>query len=181
MVQAFFMIYLIFAIMTSIGDPIVLFDFNSQSDLSGWMIVDDVVMGGRSNSYLVITEEGQGRFHGAVSLENYGGFASTRYRPRPVSLAGQTTCKIQLKGDGKVYQFRIKEYEDERFSYVYSFETSGEWEVVEIPLAEMYPSFRGRILDMPYYQARQVSEVAILISNKRNEKFELIIDNIIVD
>jgi len=160
------------------GRPLVIFDFNSESDLSEWAIVDDVVMGGRSDSYLDINKEGQGDFHGVVSLENNGGFASTRYRPSPIPLSGQLYCKLKVKGDGKDYQFRIKEYEDERFSYIYNFETSGDWETIEIPLLEMYPSFRGRRLDKPDYAARQISEVAILISNKRNENFQLLIDSI---
>lgn len=115
------MIYFIFAIMSSVGDPMVLFDFNKDSDLSDWMIVDDVVMGGRSDSYLDIDSLGRGRFHGVVSLENYGGFASTRYRPASRPLSGQTTCKIKLKGDGKDYQFRIKEYQTRTFLTYMSF------------------------------------------------------------
>ena len=59
--------------------PLIIFDFTTESDLSDWRIMDDVVMGGRSDSNLKINEAGHGCFHGYVSLENYGGFASTRY------------------------------------------------------------------------------------------------------
>ena len=33
------------------------------------------------------------------------------------------------------------------YSYVYYFSTTGEWEEVEIPLKEMYPTFRGKKLE----------------------------------
>jgi hypothetical protein len=40
----------------------------------------------------------------------------------------------------------------------------------------MYPSFRGRILDMPNYDKANLEEIAFLIGNKKAEKFELKID-----
>ena len=42
----------------------------------------------------------------------------------------------------------------------------------------MYPSFRGRKLDQPDFDHKQIEEIAILIGNKRNEKFQLLIDKI---
>ena len=128
--------------------PVIIFDFTTESDLSDWRIMDDVVMGGRSDSNLQINEAGHGWFHGFVSLENNGGFASTRYNLKEtLQVKGHTTCKIRLKADGKTYQFRTKESQYDRYSYIYTFETTGEWETVEIPLSEMYASFRGRRLD----------------------------------
>ena len=44
---------------------------------SDWLSVDDVVMGGRSASQIEILRDGL-RFHGELSLENGGGFASIR-------------------------------------------------------------------------------------------------------
>lgn len=164
--------------MAAMTNPIVLFEFNRDSDLSQWYIVDDVVMGGRSDSYLEVTEEGKGRFYGKVSLENNGGFASTRHNLGPQKLSNHKYAKLKLKGDGKAYQFRLKESTDQRFSYIYSFKTSGEWETIKIPLSDMYPSFRGRKLEIPNYPATEVAELAILISNKRNENFELLIESI---
>ena len=162
-----------------VRDPLIIFDFTTESDLSDWRIMDDVVMGGRSDSNLKINEAGHGCFHGYVSLENYGGFASTRYNlDETLKVIGYTTCKIRLKADGKNYQFRTKESQYDRYSYIYTFETTGEWETVEIPLSEMYPSFRGRRLDRPNYPVRYLDRCAILIANKKNETFEMEIDKI---
>ena len=58
----------------------ILFDFNIKSDISNWKVVDDVVMGGRSNGNFELNKNGYGVFSGNVSLENNGGFSSLRYR-----------------------------------------------------------------------------------------------------
>jgi NADH dehydrogenase [ubiquinone] 1 alpha subcomplex assembly factor 1 len=58
----------------------VIFDFNKKSDLQDWIIVDDVVMGGRSSSTFKLDKDGLGVFEGNISLENNGGFSSLRYR-----------------------------------------------------------------------------------------------------
>ncbi len=171
------LLYSVLFLMTP--TPIIIFDFTTESDLSDWRIMDDVVMGGRSDSNLQINEAGHGWFHGFVSLENNGGFASTRYNLKEtLQVEGHTTCKIRLKADGKAYQFRTKESQYDRYSYIYTFETTGEWETVEIPLSEMYASFRGRRLDRPNYPARYLDHCAILIANKKNESFEMEIDRI---
>lgn len=157
-------------------EPITLFDFNKDCDLSNWYVMDDVVMGGRSDGNFQINEDGYGMYYGKVSLENNGGFSSIRYRLNNQNISAYTTCKIRLKSDGKKYQFRTKSEAYDRHSYIYQFETSGEWETISIPLSEMYPSWRGRKLDMPNYPVEQLEEIAFLIGNKKAESFELLFD-----
>lgn len=156
----------------------VLFDFDSGSDLSNWRVVDDTVMGGRSAGNFGINAAGHGVFQGDVSLENNGGFSSIRYRFPTQKMEGFSSIQIKLKGDGKRYQFRVKSDRYDRHSYIYHFQTSGDWEVIEIPLAEMEPKFRGRALRMSNYPGQVAEEIAFLISNKRAEAFHLEIDQI---
>ncbi len=158
----------------------IIFDFNKNSDLSNWAIVDDVVMGGRSDGYMEINPEGHAVFYGKVSLENNGGFSSVRYRFAQKDVSTYSHVKIRLKGDGKRYQFRVKSDSYDRHSYIYHFSTSGDWQTITIPLTEMVPRFRGRILDMPNYPARVLTEIAFLIANKKAEDFKLEIDKIIL-
>lgn len=164
-----------------ISDSMLLIDFDNTSDLKNWMIVDDVVMGGRSQGNFELNEDGNGVFYGYVSLENYGGFSSVRYRPGQIHVEGHSNAHIRLKGDGKDYQFRVKTSRYDRHSYIYTFQTSGEWETITIPLAEMEPGFRGRKLSIPNYPAAVFEEVAFLIANKKNESFRLELDNIVLD
>lgn len=156
----------------------ILFDFDLQSDLSAWTVVDDVVMGGRSEGRFQLDEEGNAAFSGLVSLENNGGFSSVRYGFRQKGVSAYQKFIITVKGDGKRYQFRVKSGPYDRHSYICYFQTTGEWQAVEIPFSEMHPSFRGMELNMPNYPGEAMSEIAFLIANKKAEGFELVIDKI---
>ncbi len=158
-----------------------IFDFSATKDLSDWMVVDDVVMGGRSDGNLEINEDGNGVFYGKVSLENYGGFSSVRYRFDTKEVSDYSKAVLRLKGDGKRYQFRVKTDQYDRHSYVTYFETSGEWETIEISLKDLSPQFRGRQLRKPNYPGQQLEEVAFLIANKVAEDFRLEIDHILFE
>ena len=83
-----------------------------------------------------------------------------------------------MKGDGKRYQFRVKTSSYDRASYITHFQTSGEWETVEISLADMYPAFRGMKLNRPNFSGEKMEHIAFLISNKQAEIFRLEIDKI---
>jgi NADH dehydrogenase [ubiquinone] 1 alpha subcomplex assembly factor 1 len=155
-----------------------IYNFSADSDMADWYVVDDVVMGGRSDGEMKLSDEGNAIFEGRVSLENNGGFSSVRYRPEKMSVEGYDTFMIRLKGDTRNYQFRVRSRLNEYQSYVYEFETSGDWQVIRIPFSEMYPSFRGMRQNMPNYPGKQIQECSFLISNKKNETFRLEIDRI---
>ncbi|MFB9272757.1 MULTISPECIES: CIA30 family protein [Flavobacteriaceae] len=156
-------------------------DFTKNSKLHSWSIVNDVVMGGKSTSTIEINEEGNAVFKGAVSLENNGGFSSLRYRFEKLDISNFSKIKIRLKGDGKKYQFRIKPSRFNQYSYVGYFQTSGEWQTIELKLTDLTPVFRGRKLDMPNFYGTELEEVGFLIGNKKQEKFQLILDAIILE
>jgi len=155
----------------------MLYDFNSNSSTSDWQVVDDVVMGGRSDGGFSINEAGNGIFQGKVSLENNGGFSSLRHSLN-AKVGNNTIVRITLKGDGKAYQFRIKSSPYDRHSYISEFQTTGVWQEVVIPLSAMYPAFRGRKLEIPNFNSDQISELAFLIGNKEPENFQLEISKI---
>ena len=159
----------------------VIFDFNKKSDLQDWIIVDDVVMGGRSSSTFKLDKDGLGVFEGNISLENNGGFSSLRYRFLKRTIKEYAQVKIILCGDGKKYQFRIKSNRGDYYSYIISFLTSGEWQEIVIPLKDMYPSFRGRRLNQPNFSNNSIEEITFLIGNKKNERFKLMIDKIVLE
>ncbi len=161
-------------------DSTILFDFDSSTPARSWRIQDDVVMGGRSDGHFTITESGHGRFYGHVSLENNGGFSSVRhYFAEPRSFADRSHFVLRVKGDGKRYQFRVQPA-GERYSYIYEFATSREWETIEAPFGEMYAAFRGRRLNLPNYAGGAVQEGRFLIGNKEEQDFELLLDEIAV-
>lgn len=160
--------------------PSIIFDFNKEANLQNWMIVDDVVMGGRSSGKFLLDADGHGVFTGDVSLENNGGFSSVRYRPDRISVKGYSKIALKVKGDGKNYQFRIKSNSRDYYSYIAPFPTSGQWQEIEISLEDMYPTFRGRRLDLPNFSGDSIEEIRFLIGNKKKEEFKLLIDQIVL-
>ena len=157
----------------------ILFDFSKISDLDKWRIVDDVVMGGVSDGNLKINENGNAVFYGDVSLENNGGFSSIRHEfDTPKNTNSLKKIVIVVKGDGKNYQFRIKDKSNNYYSYTKEFSTTKSWENISLELSDFEPIYRGRKLNFPNFSSTQIEEISILIGNKKNESFQLEIDKI---
>jgi len=173
--------YLYILIISIFIQNMTIFDFNENSSLTNWNIVDDVVMGGRSDGNFRINNDGHGEFFGKVSIENNGGFSSIRYNFKKIDSHNYSKFVLRLKGDGKNYQFRVKDNTYNRYSYISEFKTTGEWQTVEIPYNKMYASFRGYRLDIPNFKGDQMQEIAFLISNKKQEEFRLLIDSISIE
>jgi len=173
MIKSAFIILILF----SVNEKLI-FDFNSNTKISDWVVVEDRVMGGRSNAEISLTDEGHAKFSGNVSLENNGGFASVRHRLNVEGVKNFSKAVIRLKGDGKNYQFQLKNKLNDRHSYIQEFSTNGEWQEIEVDLAKMYPGFRGRKLDIPNWDHDIIQEITFLIGNKKNEEFSLLIDYI---
>lgn len=164
--------------LLSLTPPLTIFEFTSAADFSAWRVVDDGVMGGLSEGLLQQAPEGHAIYRGDVSLENNGGFSSLRYRFQPKVVEQFSTVRLHIKGDGKKYQLRFKSSLNDYHSYIAYFTTSGEWETIELPIKDMYPTFRGRRLNMDNYPAETLAEVAFLIGNKKAESFQLEIEKI---
>ena len=176
MIRLYFIIFIL-AIMNGIE----LYDFNKESNLTPWQVVDDIVMGGESIGSLKLNDDGNAVFKGTISLENYGGFSSIRYSFDAMKIADYSKFIIYLKGDGKRYQFRAKENERDYYSHIYYFETNNDWQRIEIPFNEMYATFRGRKLDMDNFSGKQLEQIGFLIGNKKTENFQLEIDKIEIE
>ncbi len=164
--------------MIASSSTMIIYDFTIDGGVSGWQVINDGVMGGMSKGQLELTSDGNGLFHGFVSLENNGGFSSVRYRFEQIDVRAYSTSVIRLKGDGKRYQFRVKSNSEDQHAYIQYFTTTGHWQQIEIVLDKMHPTFRGRQLNMPNYPVVKLEEVAFLIANKRAEAFQIEIDYI---
>lgn len=163
--------------MTSLANSqFVLFDEN-KLDTIEWWIVNDGVMGGLSEGNFEIRNN-CAVFNGTVSTANNGGFAMVRGRLHEMAIDSFSHFVLQVKGDGKNYQFRAKSEGSQRHSYVHSFETNGEWQEIIIPFDILKPRFRGRDVNLPNFEGEMLAELAFLIGNKANESFELQIKSI---
>ncbi len=152
-----------------------IYTFSTQTNITEWQIVNDGVMGGLSNSSMVLTDDGHGQFSGHVSLANNGGFASVQLNTT-IKLAEEKFIVLRIKGDGKRYEFRLKGDALQSESYVHQFATSGDWENIKLPIREFYPQFRGRKLNIPNFNFKTIEQLSFLITNKQEEDFTLLID-----
>lgn len=161
-------------------NPIIIFDFNTLSNISKWVIVDDVVMGGKSNGTFKLDIDGNGVFEGNISLENNGGFSLLKYQFKKIAVLNYKQIKLRIKGDGKRYQFRVKSNQNNQHSYISFFNTTTNWQTVTIELADLIPYYRGKKLNLPYFPCKELDEIGILLGNNKNEDFKLKIDSIVL-
>ena len=160
---------------------LILFNFNKNSNIKDWYIVNDGVMGGLSKGKIQLTDEGYGQFSGHVSLENNGGFTSVRHDFETVNISEYSGFILEIKGDGNDFQFRVKSTQNQQYNYVCTFKTTGEWQTIKIPFSEMYPTYRGYRLRRQNFSGKQVASMAFLIANKKEQDFSILIDNISVE
>ena len=173
------MIYIISILLTLFGmQQEIIFDFNKDSNIKDWRVVNDGVMGGLSQGEFELSADGHGVFYGHVSTKNNGGFSMIRYPIQEIKSDKSSKIILKIKGDGKKYQLRIKNNQSNFYSYITTFKTSGEWEEIVIPVKEMFPSFRGRKLNQANFSHDKIEEIAFLIANKKEENFKLMIDSI---
>ena len=129
-----------------------IFDFTkpSQDLKETWGALDDIVMGGVSESSIRLTDN-TALFTGNVSTANSGGFASVRTRnfDPPIDLTGFSGIQLRVKGDGQRYKFIIRsEAKWDGIGYCYSFDTVYNiWITVTIPLDKLIPVFRAKTVN----------------------------------
>ncbi len=162
----------------------MLYDFTKQGK-GKWRIQNDVVMGGRSESQLKMTDENYALFTGRVSLENNGGFCSIHQtsEKEPFIIKEESDAFIlNLKGDGKDYNFRVRTPKG-RHSYASTFSTNnnGDWETITIPFKSMHATYRGEVVNVPNYNGENVVEMQLMIGNKKEENFEIFVRSIAVN
>jgi monofunctional biosynthetic peptidoglycan transglycosylase len=152
-----------------------LIDFQTPEQ-ADWTIVNDGVMGGRSSSSLELTGEGTAAFSGTLSLENNGGFASTRALFENLDLSEYSGLRLRVKGDGRRYQVRIRTdgYYD-GVAYRSDFSTEpGEWTEVSLPFSSFQPTFRGRTLgNAPPLDPSSIRQIGFLLGDKIEGPFRL--------
>ena len=156
-----------------------LFDFANSNAAKQWQTVNDGVMGGRSDGRFRIGPQKSMVFFGTLSLENNGGFASVRSRPRQLDLRDSDTIVARLKGDGRRYTLNL--YVPSRrmaYSYRVAFNTKKEqWTEIRVPLKKFVATSFGRIVrNAGPVNPQQVNSIGFLLGDKKPGPFKLEID-----
>jgi len=154
----------------------LLFDFSAENTAGRWLIVNDGVMGGLSQSEMQLTDQDTAIFQGTLSLENYGGFASVRALLDPHTLEGYEGLSLRVLGDGRYYKLRMRTDRNmDGPAYEVDFATrAGEWMTVRIPFRDAIPTFRGRRLtNYPALQGKQIAQIGFMLADKQAGPFRL--------
>ena len=156
----------------------ILLDFQQPDDATNWSVINDVVMGGVSNSSFTVTKPGTAVFSGVVSLENNGGFASANMKPAQFDLSDCDGIRFRVKGDGKSYKITLKnEGAFNGFSYRFEFSTkNGEWLTLDAPFSSFIPKFMEQTTSAPPVDKAKIKSFGFLIADKQDGPFRLEID-----
>ena len=159
-----------------IEGEVIMENFDSNN-LLNWNIVNDSVMGGRSQATLKLINNTYANFKGYLSLQNNGGFSSIRAY-YPPDLTNVKSIVLKVRGDGRKYNFRIRGNTGNWASYTHSFDTvEGEWNEIELKIDDFYPVYRGYTLkNMPQLSEVIIKEIGIMLSDKIEGSFSIDID-----
>ncbi len=178
-------------LMTFPGSPInandshpdrdaLLTDFGPDSADLGWYVVNDNVMGGRSEGGFRRTSEGLS-FSGRTNTRG-GGFSSIRTENLRLDLSKHDGIRLRVKGDGRRYTWRLTttaRWRGREVAYWADFETlDGQWHTVDIPFSSFVPRFRGYRLDGPELDTSRIRGMGLMIYDKLDGPFELEVANV---
>lgn len=147
-------------------------DFELSGD--AWVVVNDGVMGGRSTARVVPVGKDGLRFTGELSLENNGGFSSTR-RALDAPPSGQLGVRFRSRGDGRCYQFRVRRDRSEGdIAWRGTFTAGQDWHTAELRFDALEPVHRGRsVPEAGRITAEQVAQIGFLLADGQAGPFTL--------
>ena len=155
-------------------------DFTERTSDLGWYVVNDNVMGGRSDGDFRLDENAL-HFSGRTNTDG-GGFSSIRTAPLQLDLSAYDGIQLRVRGDGRRYTWRLStdaRWRGRRVSYWAEFDTAdGEWTTARLPFDRFEPKFRGFKLDGPAPDPSKISGMGLMIYDARDGEFNFEMANI---
>jgi hypothetical protein len=151
-------------------------------DDSDWVIVNDAVMGGRSNGVVEFADSTM-RFTGTVVTQG-GGFTSVRYQLDGTELAGTRRIEMRVRSDGRTYGLTFEDASQlggRSVSHRADLATDGPtdadgWQIVTMAYGELRPSIFGQTVDAAPFDPDQAREIGIIIADGTDGDFALDVD-----
>jgi monofunctional biosynthetic peptidoglycan transglycosylase len=158
------------------SEIIMLIDFTDTQEILCWMVINDDVMGGLSQSRIQLSPVATVLFSGQLALENNVGFASIRRHAVSYNLNGYAGVMLKVKGDGRIYQFRVKtdeQYDGIVYRTLFATDTH-QWQTLTLPFAGFSASFRGKpVPGAPVLHPEQIRQIGFLLADKQPGLFRL--------
>ena len=155
-------------------------DFN-EDDSAGWFIVNDGVMGGRSDGGGFIRDSVL-RFEGDVVTQG-GGFTSARTPLDGDELVDTNRIEMRVRPDGRTYGLTLEDAAAFRGRLVSHradldigpVDDDG-WAIATVEYDELVPSVFGQLVDAPPFDPATAREFGIIIADGIDGDFVLDID-----
>lgn len=150
-------------------------DFTPATADLGWYVVNDSVMGGRSEGDVRIGD-GELHFAGSTNTDG-GGFSSIRTKRLELDLSRFAGIRLRVNGDGRRYTWRLAtdaRWRGREIGYWAEFETrEGQWHTVDVPFSGFVPRFRGTRLDGPELDLEKIRGMGLMIYDGEDGRFDL--------
>lgn len=158
----------------------LLTDFTDTTEDFGWFVVNDNVMGGRSDGDFEI-RDGQIHFTGITNTRG-GGFSSIRTRGPRLDLSNFSGVQLRVKGDGRRYTWQLRttaRFRGRDVSYWADFGTTeSTWTTVDLPFSAFVPKFRGMQLQGPPPDPAEIAGMGLMINDGRDGRFDILLDSV---
>lgn len=156
-------------------------DFD-DADSGEWTVVNDGVMGGRSNGTLEIADSVL-RFTGRVVTAG-GGFTSIRLPLDGTELAATSRLELRIRADQRTYGLTMEDDAQvgrRSVSHRADFPSAPPadddgWSTISIPYADLRPSVFGQPVDAPPFDPDRAREFGIIIADGVDGDFTLDVD-----
>jgi hypothetical protein len=155
-------------------------DFTAE-DTGTWFVVNDGVMGGRSDGGGFI-DESVLRFEGTVVTAG-GGFTSARLRLEGDELADSARIEMRVRPDGRTYGLTLEDAAEFRGRLVSHradldigpVDSEG-WALATVSYDQLVPSLFGVLVDAPPFDPATAREFGLIIADGIDGDFVLDID-----
>ncbi|MDA0707234.1 MAG: CIA30 family protein [Proteobacteria bacterium] len=156
-------------------EDLVITDFTAATSDLGWYVVNDSVMGGRSDGGFEKDRDGL-HFTGRTNT-NGGGFSSIRTSDLQLDLSNYSGIRLLVRGDGRRYTWRLTSdarWRGRPVSYWADFATRGGiWSTADIPFASFVPRYRGYELEGPALDPEKITGMGLMIYDDQDGPFDL--------
>ncbi|MEM1042905.1 MAG: CIA30 family protein [Bacteroidota bacterium] len=162
--------------------PRVLIDFSEPDQADRWRIVNDNVMGGRSEGGPAFTDSTL-VFSGSTNT-NGGGFSSIRTRAAGFALGDADGILVRYRADGRTYEIGLQTGERAGgfpIAYRASFETAasdGTWQEAKLPFTAFRGSSIGRPVEGAVLDPAGATVLELFIYDGQDGPFRIEVDRI---
>ena len=157
-------------------------DITFDNGTSGWRVVLDGVMGGRSTGRIRQETPGTMSFTGTLSLENNGGFAQIRTSLDEGSCTGAEGIEVRVKGDGRTYSLDLRTSNVRLMAGAFQSDVetvAGEWRTIRVPFDSftLY-NFGQAVRNAPPLDSSLIDSVGFTLADYTPGPFAIEVDSI---